>query len=756
MNLRLAPLLTLLAAIAVSALGPAPAQAAAERGPLRSAASAPDEDPNGARVIVKFKAQGGLMQALSASTPRAQGPQAASLLAQRFGLTLRDGRVVDARSQVVFGDRSLSSAALAARLGADPDVEYAVPDYRRHALAAPNDPLYAASPTISPPAGQWYLRAPNSTLVSAIDAEAAWSLTTGSASVVVADLDTGVRFDHPDLANKLFAGYNFVSTSGTSPSVGWSADASDPGDWTTAGECSTGSVAEPSSWHGTQTSSILGAQTNNAIGMASIGYDTMVLPVRVLGKCGGYDSDIVAGMLWAGGVSSNPVVNPHPARVINLSLGSTESCDPLPNSSGLFYTDAISKLNAAGVVVVAAAGNEEGLAVDLPANCSGVIAVAGVRHTGTKVGYSNVGPEVAIAAPAGNCVNATGPCVYPIITATNTGMTTPALSTYTTGTNYAVGTSFSTPMVAATAALMLAANPTLTPANVKSLLQSSARAFPTVSADPTVTQCHAPNGAVQDECLCTTTTCGAGLLDTAAAVALAAQTTLPPVAIIVPSTTAATAGNTVKLDGGPSSRAVVSYQWTIVSGGAIASFSASTSAAATTLLTTTPGSVTVRLTVTDATGATASTDTTIAVLARPTAVIAVSPSAPLVGATVTLDGSASVASTGRTITGYQWAITSGSTIASFSGSTTAAITTLTTSAAGSVTVQLTVTDSAGAQSSSAAIVTVSSPSTSTSTSSSSGGGAMSLAWLGALMLAVLALRWPAPRVSALRRARTGR
>jgi serine protease len=749
MKLRLVPLLTLVAALA--ALGAAPAPAAPERYPLRSAASAPGQDANGARVIVKFKAQTGLMQALSASTARAHGPQAATMLAQRLGLALSDGRVIDGRSQVVIGDRTLSSAALAARLAADPDVEYAVPDFRRHALAVPNDPLYAASAAISPPAGQWYLRAPNSTLVSAIDAEAAWSLTTGSASVVAADLDTGVRFDHPDLANKLYLGYDFISdlcVAGDGDAA--DPDASDPGDWTTAGQCFKDTVAQDSSWHGTQTASLLGAATNNAIGMASTGYDTMVLPVRVLGKGGGNDSDIIPAMLWAGGVSSNPVINPHPARVLNLSLGSTSSCTQA-------YIDAISKLNAAGVVVVAAAGNEEGLPVDAPANCPGVIAVAGVRHTGTKVGYSNVGPEVAIAAPAGNCVNATGPCVYPIITATNTGTTTPALNTYTTGTNYAVGTSFSTPMVAATAALMLAVNPALTPAQVKSLLQSSARAFPTLSADPTVLQCHAPNTLVQDECLCTTTTCGAGLLDTAAAVALAAQTTLSPVAIVVPSTITATAGNTVKLDGGPSSRAVISYLWAITAGASSASFSTSTTAAQTTLLTTVPGSVTVRLTVTDATGAMASTDTTIAVLARPTAVIAVSPSAPLVGSTVTLDGSASVASTGRTITGYQWTLTSGSTIASFSGSTSAAITTLATTAAGSFTAQLTVTDSAGAQASATATVTVAAATTTTpTTTSSSGGGAMSLAWLAALTLAVFALRGAAPRVSAPRRARTGR
>ena len=741
MTLRLAPLLTLLAAIAVSALGPAPAQAAAERGPLRSAAAAPGEDPNGARVIVKFKAQGGLMQALSASTPRALGPQAASLLAQRFGLALRDGRVVDARSQVVFGDRSLSSAALAARLEADPDVEYAVPDYRRHALAAPNDPLYAASPTISPPAGQWYLRAPNSTLVSAIDAEAAWSLTTGSASVVVADLDTGVRFDHPDLANKLFPGYDFISDL----CVAGDADASDPGDWITANQCNTTDAAQDSTWHGTQTASLLGAQTNNGVGMASTGYDTMVLPVRVLGKTGGYDSDIIAGMLWAAGLSSNPTANPHPARVLNLSLGSTASCTQA-------YIDAIGALNAAGVVVVAAAGNAEGLAVETPANCPGVIAVAGVRHTGTKVGYSNVGPEVAIAAPAGNCVNLTGPCVYPIITATNSGTTTPAVNTYTTGTNYAVGTSFSTPMVAATAALMLAANPALTPVQVKSLLQSSARPFPVQPPGSTVPVCVAPSTVPQDECYCTTTTCGAGLLDAGAAVraALGAM----PVATIAASTGMPLVGAPVTLDGARSLGSGLSYDWAITSGATSASFTSSTTASRVGVQFNAPGIVKVRLRVTDGTGASATAQVAIGAVQPPAAAITVSPSAPVAGASIALDGSGSTAdaSAGRTISHYQWAIISGNAIAALSGATDGPTATVTTSAAGDFTVQLTVTDSAGAQSSSSTTVTVAAA----APASSSGGGAMSLAWLGALMLAVLALRWPAPRVNALRRARTGR
>jgi serine protease len=405
------------------------------------AQAAATQDADGARVIVKFKALGPLMRAARERGDR--GPQQAAMLAGRHGLGLRDGRMIDARSQVVWGDRTLTSAALAARLAQDADVEYAVPDERRQALALPNDPLLPASAGAALPAGQWYLQPADATLVSAINAVGAWAVTTGSSSLVVADVDTGVLTAHPDLASKLLPGYDFVSSTTTSgDSGGRDADASDPGDWTTAGQCGSGQSATNSSWHGTQTASLIGAQTNNGVGMASVGYDVKILPVRVLGKCGGSDSDIIAGMLWAAGLTSVPTANPNPAKVINLSLGGSGSCSAA-------YQDAINQLTAAGVVVVAAAGNEAGLAVGTPANCSGVIAVAGVRHVGTKVGFSSIGPEVAIAAPGGNCVNSTGACLYPILTATNSGTTTASSSgyTYSSSTSYSVGTSFAAPMV---------------------------------------------------------------------------------------------------------------------------------------------------------------------------------------------------------------------------------------------------------------------------------------------------------------------
>jgi serine protease len=806
------------------------------------AQAAATQDADGARVIVKFKALGPLMRAARERGDR--GPQQAATLAGRHGLGLRDGRMIDARSQVVWGDRTLTSAALAARLAQDADVEYAVPDERRQALALPNDPLLPASAGAALPAGQWYLQPADATLVSAINAVGAWAVTTGSSSLVVADVDTGVLTAHPDLASKLLPGYDFVSSTTTSGDGGGrDADASDPGDWTTAGQCGSGQSATNSSWHGTQTASLIGAQTNNGVGMASVGYDVKILPVRVLGKCGGSDSDIIAGMLWAAGLTSVPTANPNPAKVINLSLGGSGSCSAA-------YQDAINQLTAAGVVVVAAAGNEAGLAVGTPANCSGVIAVAGVRHVGTKVGFSSIGPEVAIAAPGGNCVNSTGACLYPILTATNSGTTTASSSgyTYSSSTSYSVGTSFAAPMVSGAAALMLSANPALKPAQVKSLLQSTARGFPAQPSGSSVPVCHAPTATAQDECHCTTSTCGAGLLDVGAAVSAAAGAAVPT-ASIAAGEASVTAGATVSLDAGastaPSGRTIAAWQWTITAGGGIAAFSGAANAATASLKTSGIGSVTVQLTVTDSAGKQASATTTIAVTTPaaptaslvasatavsagspvsfdasgsqaasglaivgyqwtvttasgspanlatfttatnaataavstlgsgsgsfvvtltvtdtvgqtrsasatitvtalgPTAAIGTSATSVSAGGTVSLDSTGSSAPTGRTLTGYQWSLTSGSSIAAFSGGTTGPTATVTTSAAGSFTVQLELTDSAGAQASRTQAITVTPPATTTSSSTSSssggGGGAMSAWWVLALACAAALL-----------------
>lgn len=492
-----------------------------------------------ARVIVKFKQDSILLRkhALSATAGASKTLDAvmarASSLGARLGMNLHAGRALSEHTQVV-SMTGISSAALAERLGAEADVEYAAVDQRRTHFAVPNDPLYTSGLPINsgsggPAAGQWYLHAPAGEVTSSINATGAWDITTGSPDIVVAVLDTGVRPEHPDLANSLLGGYDMVSDVPTAnDGDGREAAAADPGDWVTASEsndpsgpfyqCDVGG----SSWHGTTTASLISAASNNGIGMAGVAGGVKLLPVRVLGKCGGYDSDIIAGMNWAAGLPVPGIpVNPTPAQVINMSLGGSGSCP-------LSYLDAIGAITGKQnpAVIVAAAGNSAGHAVNAPANCSGVIGVASLRHIGTKVGFSDLGPEISISAPGGNCVNTAygTPCLYPILAATNTGFTTPAASSYTDSFNVSVGTSFSAPLVSGTVALMLSVQPSLKPAEVKTILQSSARTFPSVGASNgsqsgTVQNCHAPNGSDQLECYCTTTTCGAGMLDAAAALA---------------------------------------------------------------------------------------------------------------------------------------------------------------------------------------------------------------------------------------------
>ena len=605
---------TLLLMGAASAALALPALTGGEIAPTLARAVAPQEDPSNARVIVKYRDGPLTRPGARAASPR---PQRAEALSQQLRLVLANGRVLGPRTQGLRAS-GLSSAQLATRLEAHPEVEWAVPDRRRRIRALPNDPyLGPGQTTITPTVGQWYLRAPEGAAISAINAVGAWTITNGSPAITVAVLDTGVRLDHPDLAGKLHPGYDFIDdTTTANDGGGRDADASDPGDWNNANECSAGEPASHSSWHGTQVAGLIGAATDNGIGMAGVGRNLMLLPVRVLGRCGGYDSDIIAGMRWAAALSSEVgigtvvnLVNPHPARVINMSLGSSGSCDAP-------YREVLAELGAAGVTVVVAAGNANGLAVDSPANCPGAIAVAGLRHTGTKVGYSSLGPEVAISAPAGNCVNQVGTCLYPLLTTTNLGVTTPGENVYSDGSSSAsLGTSFSAPIVAATVGLMLSANPTLTPAKLRTALQSSARAFPQDGADAAVTACHAPGRREQIECYCSTSTCGAGLLDAAQAVAAVAL----PLAIITVSSSAAQVGSVVQLNATDSSalggRSIAAYQWSITAGAAIAAFSGVTNASSATLGTTAPGNVTVQLSVTDSSGAVASSSVSITVTA---------------------------------------------------------------------------------------------------------------------------------------------
>ena len=238
-----------------------------------------------------------------------QGARIEALVARR-ALGLDGQRSITSRIhvlQVHSAGGGVTADEMLAQLRADPQVEYAVVDQRRHIQAvAPNDPLYGE---------QWYLHAVSASAPAALDATDAWSTTTGNGSMIIADIDTGVRPDHPDLANKLVPGYCFISDSfaannATCPGP----DDSDPGDWVTNSDISShpaecqGESPSYSSWHGTRVAGIAGAASNNTIGVAGVAWDAQILPVRALGKCGGTDSDIITAMLWAAGSRSRSMV----------------------------------------------------------------------------------------------------------------------------------------------------------------------------------------------------------------------------------------------------------------------------------------------------------------------------------------------------------------------------------------------------------------------------------------------------------------
>jgi serine protease len=623
----LASVLPLLAAVALAA------DTSSESNPVR-------QYPHGAQltgeIIVKLREVSG-----AGNTAQAQaraGQQRITALAARAGLTLQGSRPITELLHVVQLRQPVDEAL--ARLRADAEVEYAEADQRRYAHAVPDDPLYASE--------QWYLQPPDpASTLAAIDAQTAWTITTGSASLVIADLDTGVRYDHPDLLDvpsggRLLPGYCFISDAfvnnggecrGAAVSE---VEGSDPGDWVTQAdlsqsECHSAQVAE-SSWHGTRTASLMGAISNNALGIAGVTWQAQILPVRVLGKCGGSDSDIASAMLWAAGIPVAGVpANPTPAKVINMSLGGSGSCSQT-------YQDVISQLASRGVLVVVSVGNQGGL-VDAPGNCPGVASVAGLKQSGTKVSYSNLGPEVALGAPAGNCANTTitasTPCLYPITSATNAGTATPAPYTNPPAgsaftdqvSNLNLGTSFSAPLVSGIGALMASVNRSLGSCQLIARLKEGSVAFPQ-SATGEASQppaCHVPAGpddVQMSECICTRDgqTCGAGMANAPGAIKAALR---PAAAIIAPRSYSA---SQITLMGSQSTAAsgktITSYQWSHVNGEPVSIQAATTPTA--TVMVPSCGVSTLRLTVTDSAGGVDSAD----VVVTPTAATVLPPAAP--------------------------------------------------------------------------------------------------------------------------------
>lgn len=294
-----------------------------------------------------------------------------------------------------------------------------------------------------------------------ISALEAWGTTRGQ-GVTVAVLDSGITA-HPDLDANVLPGYDFIAESAFSnDGNGRDSDPTDAGNWTVDDQCFTGSKATPSDWHGTHVAGTIAAIANNNEGIAGVAPEAKIVPVRVLGACGGFDSDITDGIIWAAGGSVRGVpANQHPAQVINMSIGSEGTCTTP-------YRQAIAQANKRGSIVVVAAGNNNfDASKSSPGNCEDVITVGATDKNGKRSYFSNYGSRVDVSAPGGDRRYWGGG----ILSTLNAGKTAPGKADYA---EYQ-GTSMAAPHVAGIVALMKAVDPKLTYAQAKKVLQSTSQ-----------------------------------------------------------------------------------------------------------------------------------------------------------------------------------------------------------------------------------------------------------------------------------------
>lgn len=397
--------LALIAPVTAISLSPASASSAVPAPPTAAASPAAsvatkdlprptrDRSPKAAHdphtVLVKFKTS-----ASTASRDRA--------------LRSRGGRATEQVAGTAFVKVRTTGRAddLARRLKSDPTVAQVTLDYVRHASATPNDPYYSSQPYLGT------VRMPS-----------AWDRSKGSGTMVVAVVDSGVNGLHPDLVGRVLAGYD-ATRNATLPA----------------------GAASDDFGHGSMVAGLIGAATNNGVGIAGVAWNARILPVRVLDADGsGTDTDVIEGIAWAADKG---------AKVINLSLGG-------PYDSPALH-DAVKYAVGKGAVVVAAAGNSGALEPMYPAAYSESFAVAASDNHARLTDFSTFGSWVDLAAPGFDIVS----------TGLDAGYYT------------ASGTSFSAPIVSGVAALVRTQSPTLTPAQVVSRLRSTARDTGPRGVDP--------------------------------------------------------------------------------------------------------------------------------------------------------------------------------------------------------------------------------------------------------------------------------
>jgi len=325
-----------------------------------------------------------------------------------------------------------------------PGVKYAEPNYWRHAQRVPNDEFYNL---------QWHYPAMN--------LPQTWDITTGTPAngqVIVAVVDTGVVLSHPDLNNNLISGYDFISDNGNSDDgqSGIDNNPDDPGD---------GGGLGNSSWHGTHVAGTVAAESNNSAGIAGVSWGAKIMPLRALGRLGGSSYDIMQSVRFAAGLDNDSGTVPaQRADILNLSLGG--------GGSSAIEANLYREVHKLGIIIIAAAGNENTSQLSFPASYDGVISVSALDFNGNRAPYSNFGTAIDISAPGGDTradVNRDGQPdgILSLLVDDSSGSRQPTLAFYQ-------GTSMAAPHVAGMFALMKAVYPALTSADADSLLQSGA------------------------------------------------------------------------------------------------------------------------------------------------------------------------------------------------------------------------------------------------------------------------------------------
>ncbi|RPI22082.1 MAG: hypothetical protein EHM61_23175, partial [Acidobacteria bacterium] len=322
----------------------------------------------------------------------------------------------------------------------EPDVVYAEPNYISRVEGVPNDQFYKH---------QWHY--------PYINLPAAWDITTGNANTVIAVIDTGAKYAHPDLGARLITGdcYDFI----TDPQISLDGGGPDPN----AEDVGDDPDKLKSTFHGSHVAGTIGASSNNDIGLAGVNWSSGLMILRALGAGGGTDYDISQAILYAAGLPNATLKSPSKrANVINMSLSS--------DGDSATERDAISKALGAGVCIVAAAGNQNSSAPRYPAAYPGVIAVGSIDLSGARAPYSNYGSHISVVAPGGNSATDSNDDGYVdgvLSIGWNEDTDKPAYV-------FKQGTSMAAPHVAGVVSLLLGKKPGMPPAEIKQVLEKTA------------------------------------------------------------------------------------------------------------------------------------------------------------------------------------------------------------------------------------------------------------------------------------------